>query len=209
MYTPKAFKVEDEAAAYAHMERYGFATLVSVEGPSRVSHLPMLASRARRVVRGHLARPNPHASDIDGRRQLAIFLGPDAYVSPDWYDDADQVPTWNYSAVHVVGTARVLSEPAAVDELLAEFSDHHERARHDLADGKLWSMSKLPDEKRARMRAAIIAFEIDIESLEFKAKLSQNKAAHEVERVAAKLSAGNERQQGIADAMRRTREGRP
>ncbi len=116
--------------------------------------------------------------------------------------DAEQVPTWNYSTVHVAGVARALTEPADVDALLEELSDFHERRRHDLADGKIWKLSKLPQEKLRKMRAAIVAFEIDIEAMAFKAKLSQNKDAADFATVLAKLAGGDEKQRAVSAAMR-------
>jgi transcriptional regulator len=203
MYAPRAFKVEDAEATFDFVARNGFATLIAVEGGGAVvSHLPLLADRRRGVLRGHLARANPHAALIDGRRQTAVFMGADAYVSPDWYGDAEQVPTWNYSTVHVAGAARALTEAADVDALLEELSDHHERRRHDLANGRIWKLSKLPQEKLRKMRAAIVAFEIDIEEMAFKAKLSQNKDADDFQSVMAKLSSGDESQRAVAEDMR-------
>lgn len=203
MYAPRAFKVEDAEAAFDFVARNGFATLIAVDGGGPVvSHLPMLADRRRGVLRGHLARANPHAALIDGRRQTAVFTGADAYVSPDWYGDAEQVPTWNYSTVHVTGAARALTETADVDAVLEELSDFHERRRHDLADGKIWKLSKLPQEKLRKMRAAIVAFEIDIEEMTFKAKLSQNKDAADFATVLTKLAGGDEKQRTVSAAMR-------
>ncbi len=203
MYAPAAFKIDDADAAFNFVDRNGFATLIAVDGERPViSQLPMLADRARFVLRGHLARANPHAALIDGRRQTAVFHGPDAYVSPDWYRDAEQVPTWNYSTVQIEGVTRVLANASDVDALLGELSDHHERRRHDLADGRLWKLSKLPVSKLEMMRQAIVAFEIDIEAMAYKAKLSQNKDAADFANVMKKLAGGDEMQRAVANAMR-------
>lgn len=202
MYTPAAFKNGDPQAAYDLIDRYGFATLITVEpGGAVVSHLPMIGDVTNGALRGHLARANPHAALLEGRRHLAVFVGANAYVSPDWYDDAEQVPTWNYSAVHVEGAASLITEPVGVDALLDELSDQHERRRHDLADGKIWKLTKLPADKLRKMRAAIVAFEIRIEKIEFKAKLSQNKDLNDYRSVMEKLASGNEGQRAVADAM--------
>lgn len=203
MYAPRAFKVEDAGAAFDLIARYGFATLVTVDcGKAVVSQLPMLADRERRVLRGHLARANPHSALVGGRTHLVVFSGADAYVSPDWYADAREVPTWNYSITHAEGPARVLETPADVDALLVELSDWHEARRHDLADGKIWKLSKLPAEKLEKLRLAIVAFEISIEKLDYKAKLSQNRDARDFQTVVDKLSRGDEKQRAVADAMR-------
>ena len=206
MYTPAAFRNEDVRAAFALIGEYGFATLITVEGRSSViSHLPMIGDVADGVLRGHLARANPHAALLDGRRHLAAFVGANAYVSPDWYGDAGQVPTWNYSAVHIEGVSRVIAEPEGVEALLEELSDHHERRRHDLGDGKIWKLAKLPADKLRKLRMAIVAFEMRIDKIEFKAKLSQNKSAEDFQSVMEKLSTGDESRRAVADAMRAAR----
>ena len=203
MYTPSAFRVDDPQAAFGLIDRFGFATLITVkEGRCVVSHLPMIADAGRRVLRGHLARANPHSALIDGEAHLAVFTGENAYISPDWYEEATDVPTWNYSAVHVEGTARVFSDPEDVDALLNELSDRHEGRRHDLAEGKFWKLSKLPAEKLRRLRTAIVAFEIAADRIELKAKLSQNRSAADFARVIAKLERGDAIARAVANAMR-------
>ena len=206
MYAPSFFKVDDAEAAFDFVARNGFATLIAVDdGRPVISHLPMLADIRRGVLRGHLARANPHSAMLDGRRHLAVFVGANAYVSPDWYGDAEQVPTWNYSAVHADGAARVLTDPGEVDLLLGELSGFHESLRHDLVDEKIWKLSKLPPEKLGKMRAAIVAFEIQIEKMEFKAKLSQNKNPRDYRSVMEKLASGDEARRAVADAMKAAR----
>lgn len=202
MYTPAAFRNNDPLAAVDSVSRFGFATLVTVQndGPA-VSHLPMIADPVNRCIRGHLARANPHALAIDGRRCLVAMTGANAYVSPDWYGDAEQVPTWNYSAVHIEGVAHVIEEPERVDALLDELSEFHERRRHNLDVGKIWTLAKLPVQKLRKLRAAIVAFEIPIEKIELKAKLNQNKGAGDFRSVVEKLAAGDENQRAVANAM--------
>lgn len=202
MYAPPAFRIDSDAA-FDLIDNYGFATLITADaGRLSISHLPMFADQKRKILRGHLARANPHAALLDGRRHIAVFAGPDAYVSPDWYDDAEQVPTWNYVAAHVTGSARVFAEPTEIDAFLVDLSDRHEQARHDLASGKFWTIDKLPPGKLARLRNGIVAFEITIENIEAKAKLSQNKPTADVRRIIERLFSGNERQRAVADAMR-------
>jgi transcriptional regulator len=203
MYTPPAFRITDEEAAFSLADRYGFATLITVDGDSPVvSHLPMICDPDSRVLRGRLARANPHSSLLNGRQCRVLFIGANAYVSPDWYGDAEQVPTWNYSAVNIDGIARVIDDPALVDALLEELSDRHERRRHDLVNGKIWKIDKLSGEKLFRLRAAIVAFELSIDRIEFKAKLSQNKRAEDFQSVMSELAAGDDMQRAVADAMR-------
>ncbi len=209
MYTPPAFRLNDAQAAFDLISRDGFAALITIEGDRPViSHLPMIGDPSRRILRGHLARANPHAAILDGRRHLAVFTGANAYVSPDWYGDAEEVPTWNYSAAHVGGLGRVIDDQAAIDAILSELSGLHERRRHDLNDGKIWTIAKLPADKLRRLRNGIVAFEIAIDTIETKAKLSQNKSAGDVRSVIEKLGAGDEAQRAVAVAMAAANGGR-
>lgn len=195
MYAPPAFRWEDETAALQCAAEWNFGVLITAAGAGApfVSHLPFLVDAERRVLRAHLARANPHAGCIEGGEHLAVFTGPHAYISPDWYGEGENdVPTWNYLAVHAAGKGRVLTDDAVVDAFLADLSAAEEARRHDLAQGgKIWTMGKLPSRALARMRAAIVAFEIDIETVAAKAKLSQNKPAAAAVGVAAALAASD------------------
>ena len=108
MYIPKGFEVEDLDTLYDFMERHSFALLSGMmDGAPFATHLPLLVDRARGAkgtIVDHVARANPHGRTFDGKStQLAIFAGPHAYVSPNWYASADKVPTWLYTAVHAYG----------------------------------------------------------------------------------------------------------
>jgi transcriptional regulator len=202
MVAPSAFRVADETAAFDFVARTGFATLVTIDdGRPLASHLPMLVDRRRRVLRGHLARANPQAGLIGGRRHLAVFLGANAYVSPDWYGGPNEVPTWNYQAAHIEGTGRVVGDPQDVDAFLSDLSDHHEARRSDLSEGKFWKMSKLDAARLPKLRAGIVAFEIAVEQIDFLAKLSQNKSVADISAVARKLAAGGDAERAVAAAM--------
>src|SRR5579884_840207 len=118
MYIPKHFAVHDPAWIRAFIDEYRFATLVTLaDGEPFATHLPLLyepGAGPNGLLRGHMARANPHWKSFEGSIQLAIFTGPHAYVSPTWYETAGPaVPTWNYTAVHAYGKARVVDEAAA------------------------------------------------------------------------------------------------
>ncbi|MEX0646068.1 MAG: FMN-binding negative transcriptional regulator [Parvularculaceae bacterium] len=206
MYAPPYYRWSDRAAALAFAADYNFATLITVVGGApTVSHLPFLIDVERNVLRGHLARANPHSGALGEAAHLAVFTGPNAYISPDWYGEASKdVPTWNYVVVHVAGRGRVIDEARAVDRFLVDLSDHEEGRRPDLdRGGKIWTLDKVPPKDHARMRAAIVAFEIDIASVEAKAKLNQNKKLNAVAGVIAALSAsGSQVSEAVARLMR-------
>jgi transcriptional regulator len=171
MYVPQHF-AGDAAAIDEIVASHDFALLVTTgaQGPE-ATHLPLLLDRSRGpqgTLLGHLARANPHAEALDGREALAIFSGPHGYVSPRWYAAAPAVPTWNYVAVHVHGRARVVRDKARLVELVDTLSRRYE------GDGP-WSVAGLPERFLAGMVEGIVGLEIDIERIDAKFKLSQNR----------------------------------
>ncbi|MGD9799674.1 MAG: FMN-binding negative transcriptional regulator [Parvularculaceae bacterium] len=203
MYRPPAYSIDDSAAAFRLISEWAFATLATVhDGAVELSQLPMIADPARRVLRGHLARANPHAGRIDGARATALFTGPQGYVSPNWYEDRTRVPTWNYMSVEIAGAIRVTKTEAEIDAMLIDLSHHFEGRWHDLARDAEWKIDKLPPKKREALRAGIVAFELDIERIELKGKLSQKDKPADRDGVILALSTGDEGQRRLADAMR-------
>jgi transcriptional regulator len=178
MYVPKHFDPADPAWCHALMARESFALLVSTgtDGLPFATHLPLLLDADRGpqgTIVGHLARANPHARLLaEGRPTLAVFQGPHAYVSPGWYATHPSVPTWNYVAVHATGRPRLVEEPARVTALLARMVATYEAGR-----AEPWRFDALTEDYVAGMIRAIVAFELPIDRLEGKAKLSQNRPA--------------------------------
>lgn len=204
MYAHRAFRFDDEDAALAVASEYNFATLVTPSS-SFASHLPIIVDRDRRVLRGHLARANPHTSAIGGADHLVVFTGPHAYISPDWYAaNSPDVPTWNYVAVHVRGQGRVMERTEDVIAFLTELSAQEEARRHDLASGKVWTLDKTPEDKLRAMTQGIVAFEIKIEKIEAIAKLSQNKPVHVAAGVTEALQSGDDRRRAVAGSIQDT-----
>lgn len=104
------------------MEHYPFASMISESW--QVSQLPFLLDEQEMVLYGHLAGNNPHCETLDGGRQLVLFRGPHAYISPTWYHRKPAVPTWNYVSLQVSGKTTLLSEPqadACMNRLLDKF----------------------------------------------------------------------------------------
>jgi transcriptional regulator len=116
----------------------------------------------------HVAKANPHAADaLAGAGMVAVFHGPHAYVSPAWYASPRNVPTWNYIAVHAYGTPRIIRDPVRLMEMLRRMTALHDRQ---------WQLPQQA-EWAERMLSGIVGFDIEIERLEGKFKLSQNKTA--------------------------------
>lgn len=176
MYVHPAFKTKD-AEAWAFVERRGFGTLIAVrEGRPVAAHVPFVSERAQDGRGGrielHVARANPiHEMIAANPDVLLTVTGPDAYVSPDWYVSAEQVPTWNYVAVHLTGRARVLDD-AGKERHVERLSEAFE-AR--LLPKRPWTMSKVAEARKAAMLQAIVAVDVAVTGIEATRKLSQNK----------------------------------
>ena len=198
-YIPRHFRVDDRETLERFVGAHAFGTLVST-GPDGlcVSHIPFLPERAAdgslRLL-GHVARANAHWQHLEAAGEvLAIFEGPHAYVSPTWYANHPSVPTWNYAVVHARGTARLL--PAAD---LARLLDRLSRSYEDGRPAP-WRMETLPADFASKLLEAIVGFEIAVDRLEGKFKLSQNRRREDVDGVAAALEA--EGQEALAALMR-------
>jgi transcriptional regulator len=198
-YIPRHFRFDDPEALERFVADNAFGTLVSPgAGGLSVSHIPFLPERGadgRLRLLGHVARANPHWQALESAGEvLAIFAGPHAYVSPGWYEVHPSVPTWNYAVVHARGPARLLPPgdlPALLDRLSRTYEDRR---------GSPWRMEALPPEFMGKLVEAIVGFEIVVEKLEGKFKLSQNRSARDREGVAAALEAEG---QGATAALMR------
>jgi transcriptional regulator len=171
MYVPDHFREDRPDVLQDAIRRIGFATLVTTG--MEANHLPMLLQDG--MLRGHVARANPVWKAGDGAG-LAIFLGPHAYVSPSWYpskaETGKAVPTWNYLTVHARGHIRWIQDAAWLHTHVAGLSDTHETGR-----AEPWAVTDAPAAYIDSLVRAIVGFEITIESLEGKWKLSQNRSA--------------------------------
>ena len=175
MYVPDHFREDRPQVLQDAMRRIGFATLVT-EG-LEANHLPMLLQECDggHVLRGHVARANPVWKKGEGEA-LAIFLGPHAYVSPNWYpskaETGKAVPTWNYIAVHAKGAIRWIQDGEWLRANVTALSQAHEAGQPSP-----WQVSDAPASYVESLLRAIVGFELTIESLQGKYKLSQNRDA--------------------------------
>jgi transcriptional regulator len=197
MYVPKAFREDDQARLHGFLAAWSFALLVTdVDGVPGATHLPLVLDAGagpHGTLIGHVARANPQWQTFDGTRQaLAIFQGPHAYVSPNWYATTPAVPTWNYAAVHAYGRPRVLEGAAATRDAVSRLVAIHDPA---------WRIADQPEEFIAGMLRGIVAFAMPIERLEGKLKLSQNRPAADRPGIVRALRAGGEVQRAVADMV--------
>lgn len=203
MYNPPAFAITDAERAEALVRTHNFALIAAVGSdgiafayaPTVLHPKPGSASR----IEFHPARANPLSQILDAAKARLAFLGPHAYVSPDWYAAPGQVPTWNYIAAEASGPIKRLDE-GALRRHLDDLATQEEAALGRLSP---WSVAKVDPARISQLLGAIIGFELTVESLEGKRKLSQNKNAADAAGVIAGLERrGDAASLAIAQAMR-------
>jgi transcriptional regulator len=185
MHTNPAFRAADRETNLAFARERGFGVL-SVNGPDGplISHIPFVLNADGTMADMHLTRSNPIArSGLPAAAVIAV-IGPDAYISPDWYEVPDQVPTWNYVAVHLRGRLVALDESVMKDHV-DELSAVHEGR---LLPKKPWHSDKMAEGVMPRMMRMILPFRLEIAAVDGTWKLSQNKDADVQARTATALA---------------------
>jgi transcriptional regulator len=177
VYIPKAFEVSDKIKLYDFIKSNSFGILFSQEeyGPF-ATHLPFLIDDNKSetdVLLGHIAKPNPHWKNLNNKEVLVVFSGPHAYISPTWYNEDNTVPTWNYVAVHVYGTVRIIDEKEEMIELMEKTVNFYEASMPNP-----WN-AQFDNKFIDGLMNGIVGFEISINKIEGKWKLNQN---HSIER---------------------------
>jgi transcriptional regulator len=192
MYVPAHFKEDRIPVLHDAIRQYGFGTLVtSSDAGLEASHLPLLLDPEPAplgTVLGHLARANPQWQRVKPEIEaLAIFLGPDAYITPSWYETKRQtgkvVPTWNYLAIHAYGTLSFFDDADELRAHVSKMTDTHEASR-----GAPWAVTDAPADFVDGMLKAIVGFRLRIRRLEGKWKMSQNRPRQDVPGVIDGLS---------------------
>ncbi len=180
LYIPEHFRVDDRDTALAFMRANPFAILVSsVREEPFATHVPVVIREdgEQISIRGHVAKANPHWRHLQEQgRCLVIFHGPHAYISPANYATPENVPTWNYAAVHAYAKARVFAETEDLLAMLSDLIPTFEAAYQEQWNG-------LSEAYRTRMLSHIVGFELAVTDIQAKFKLSQNRTREEQQRV--------------------------
>ena len=190
MYLPKHFEQPDAATLAALMRESPLATLViTTPGETTADLIPMeyiADAGPQGTLRGHVARANPLWRKA-GAKALAIFHGPQAYISPNWYpakrEHGKVVPTWNYTMVQARGVLRAIDDAAWLRDFVGRLT-----TRHEAALPAPWAVSDAPDDYVQQMLRAIVGIEIELSSLQGKWKVGQNRAEADRLGVAAGLA---------------------
>ncbi|RFZ84648.1 FMN-binding negative transcriptional regulator [Mucilaginibacter terrenus] len=195
MYTPKHFQMPDVREAVSFMQRYSFATMVNtLDGVPVATHIPFIVEQrdGTIVLLSHFAKANPQAAASFNGTSLVIFSEPHAYISPSNYEKVQNVPTWNYISVHAYGRAKLISDVADIEVLLKKMIGFYEQ-------GYMQQWDNLEDDYKLKMMKGIVAFEIVVDDLQAKKKLSQNRTEAEQQNIIetfSKSGDANERQIG-------------
>lgn len=187
---------------FRFMQTYSFATIVSTGKNGIVAtHVPVeieQSAAGNPLIRTHIARANPQWKEFDADIDvLVIFNGPHTYISSSWYDHVN-VPTWNYQAVHVYG------KPHILDAAEAEAMLNRLVSRYEQQEGKRFSMDQMERKDIDDHIKALVAFEISIDRIDAKAKLSQNRNRENFDRILTALDARNDADSKAIQAAMRT-----
>jgi transcriptional regulator len=203
MYVPPLFKEDRNDVLHAAIRRSGLATLVTLTADGLIaSHVPMLLDPEPApygTLIGHLARPNPQARGAIGEA-LAIFQGPEAYITPSWYatkrENGKVVPTWNYIAIHAGGPVEFFNDADRLRAIVTRLTQRQEAGR-----AEPWAVSDAPPDYIEGMLKGIVGFSLRIVRLEGKWKMSQNRPAEDRAGVVAGLA--GEGRDDVAALIRR------
>ena len=197
MYQPPLFREERPEVMHGLMRAHPFATLVMLEeGALSANHIPLVIHpelSENGVLRGHVSKGNPLWTKHDPTVEaLAIFQGPQHYVTPSWYPSKKAhgkvVPTWNYAVVHAYGTLETYEDPTRLLAHLNELTN-----RNEIERPVPWEVSDAPDEFVAKQLKGIVGLEIAITRLEGKWKVSQNRDEKDRRGVSRGLVVENDR----------------
>lgn len=188
MYIPPKYQLKDEPTIVNYIRQYPFATLITMGQDAPIAtHLPFIIEEdeGQWYLLGHMAKANPQWQALPEQQALIIFQEPHAYISPSYYDKEENVPTWNYVAVHVYGQTTLLLEEEQAIEVL-------EKSMHVFEKSFLSQWNNLRIEYKQRLLKGMVAFKLKIERWQGKEKLSQNKTLTEQQTIAEGLSHSND-----------------
>ena len=183
MYTPEAFAMHDPASIHEFLLRHPFGLFITFTTQGLVAtHLPFLFAADRGphgTLIGHISRANPQWRDTDPAVEaLAIFSGPETYVSPNWYPAKQEtgrvVPTWNYAAVHAYGTPRFFDDAEELRRVVTQLTETHEAV-----SPVPWKVTDAPPAYIDGQLKAIVGVELPITRIEGKLKFNQNRSAED------------------------------
>src|SRR6478736_5696971 len=187
MYTSKLNRNENTEELHHFIRENGFAILVStVDGKPWATHIPLMLSSDGKKLSGHISRGNKQWREWNSESEvLAIFSGPHAYISSSWYDH-ENVPTWNYIAVHVYGKLKIQSDQELLQSLKELTHKYEKHSEHPV------SVETMNSAYVKKEMLAIVGFEIEVTKIEATYKLSQNRDEKNHNNILAELEKRND-----------------
>jgi transcriptional regulator len=185
LYIPKPQLVEDRKFLQDFMDEFAFADLVTASPGIRITHIPTVFDRGAGpygTLFGHISRQNIQNKCFDGiQSAVVVFRGPHSYISPTWYSKPEAVPTWNFAVVHASGRPKPITDPKALHGLLARLIAKFEGPKSS------YDFAKLPESYINGMIGGIVGFEMQVELLEGKFKLGQERSEADREAILKNL----------------------
>jgi transcriptional regulator len=179
MYIPQSFAMTDHRYLTTIIQENSFATLIHInEGVPVISHVPLYLDQEQHKLIGHLAKNNPHSNLLKDSNAYVIFHGPHDYISTQNHTSTQGVPTWNYATVHIQGKCSTLTDDQIVTQRITELLHQYEN-------------TELNIERFNQLKNAIVFFEIQMDYVDAKFKLSQNKTLEDQERTILDLKDRN------------------
>ena len=173
LYIPKAQLVEDRKLMHDFMDEFSFVDLVTTEPALRITHIPVVLDHTAGkdgVIYGHISRQNAQTEAIlAGHRAVVVFHGPHSYISPTWYSKPEVVPTWNFAVVHATGKLKAVADEEAMRSLLTRLIRKFE------PPDSPYDLARLPRSYTSGLIGGILGFELEIDLLEGKFKLGQER----------------------------------
>ena len=188
MYIPDIYKNENKEEINKFIQENSFGILINqTNGKLWATHIPLELDTNKNggsILFGHLSKENPQWEGfIENNEVLAVFSGPHSYISSSWYDH-ENVPTWNYIAVHVYGTIKIIDAEAAIEVLKKQVDKYEQKSKNPV---RIEDFSK----KTMMQSSGIVAFEIEITQIQATRKMSQNRDEKNYQNIISELEKTN------------------
>jgi transcriptional regulator len=195
MYIPPAFQENDTATLHAVIRAARLSTFITATAEGLIgTPLPMILDETEGphgTLYGHVARANPQWKLAPVGNAMAVFMGPDAYVTPSWYatkrETGKVVPTWNYIAVHVYGPVEFFEDASRLRDIVTRLTNLHETPR-----AEPWAVTDAPEEFIKSQLRGIVGLRMPITRIDGKRKMSQNRSAEDRAGVVDGLAASDD-----------------
>lgn len=201
MYIPDIYKNENQESITAFLRENSFGILINqTNGKLWATHIPLelgINKEGKTILEGHISKENPQWKGFAENDQiLAVFSGPHSYISPSWYDH-ENVPTWNYIAVHVYGKIKIIEGDAVIESLKKLVDKYEQNSQNPVRIEDL-------SEKTMMQSRGIVAFEIEIEEIQAQQKMSQNRDDKNYQNIISELEKTNKNQSiAVANEMKK------